>query len=182
MLNSCPTQEAVEYLRVEWKKYEMKCRDIEVGTTILLELELKVVECIMAGVEEQSKDYSKLSSNMGRILTNLTKIQHDNPQPPRKQEPEKEIERLMKGKCYRCGEGHQTDQCSQKGSCLKCTACNRKGHVAKACYTEMLKKSWTVKTNLVSAAAPGTPALMYKETTPSTEISNWLFLRTAPSS
>ena len=48
----------------------------------------------------------------------------------------KEIERLMKGKCYRCGEGHQTDQCSQKGGSLKCTACNRKGHVAKACYTE----------------------------------------------
>ena len=79
--------------------------------------------------------------------------------------PCKEIERLMKGKCYRCGEGHQTDQCSQKGGSLKCTACNRKGHVAKACYTEMLKKSGTVKTNLVSAAAPGTPALTYEETT-----------------
>ena len=26
MLNSCPTTEAIEYLRVEWKKYEMKCR------------------------------------------------------------------------------------------------------------------------------------------------------------
>ena len=37
MLNSCPTTEAVEYLRVEWKKYEMKC--IEVGTTILMELD-----------------------------------------------------------------------------------------------------------------------------------------------
>ena len=77
----------------------------------------------------------------------------------------KEIERLMKGKCYRCREGHQTDQCSQKGSSLKCTACNRKGHMAKACYTEMLKKSGTVKTHMVSAAAPGTPALTYEETT-----------------
>ena len=77
----------------------------------------------------------------------------------------KEIERPMKGKCYRCGEGHQTDQCSQKGGSLKCTACNRKGHVVKASYTEMLKKSGTVKTNLVSAAAPGTPALTYEETT-----------------
>ena len=90
MLNSCPTQEAVEYLCVEWKKYEMKCRDIEVGTTILMELDPTVVECIMAGVEEQSKEYSKLSSNMGRILTNLTRIQHDNPQPQRQQEPNKE--------------------------------------------------------------------------------------------
>ena len=90
MLNSCPTQEAVEYLRVEWKKYEMKCRDIEVGTTILMELDPTVVERIMAGVEEQSKEYSKLSGNMGRILTNLTKIQHDNPQPQRQQEPDRE--------------------------------------------------------------------------------------------
>ena len=82
----------------------------------------------------------------------------------------KEIERLMKGKCYRYGEGHQTDQCSQKGGSLKCTACNTKGHVAKACYTEMLKKSRTLKTNLVSAAPPGTPALTYEETTLPTRI------------
>ena len=87
MLNSCPTQEVVEYLRVEWNKYEKKCRDIEVGTTILMELGPTVVERIMAGVEEQSKKYSKLPSNMGRILTNLTKIQHDNPQSQRQQEP-----------------------------------------------------------------------------------------------
>ena len=90
MLNSCPTQEAVEYLRVEWKKYEMKYRDIEVGTTILMELDPTVVERIMAGVEEQPKEYSKLSSNMRRILTNLTRIQHDNPQPQRQQEPDRE--------------------------------------------------------------------------------------------
>ena len=79
MLNSCPTTEAIEYLTVEWKKYEMKCRDIEVGTTILMELDPIVFENIIAGFEEQSKEYSKLSNNMGRILTNLTKIQHDNP-------------------------------------------------------------------------------------------------------
>ena len=90
MLNSCPTQEAVEYLRVEWKKYEMKCRDIEVGTTILMELDPTVVERFMAGVEKQSKEYSKLSSNMGRILTNLTRILHDNPQPQQQREPDKE--------------------------------------------------------------------------------------------
>ena len=56
----------------------------------------------------------------------------------------KEIEHLMKGKCCRCGEGHLTDQCSQKGSSLKCMACNRKGHIAQACYTEMLMKYGTV--------------------------------------
>ena len=78
--SSCPTTEAVEYLRVEWKKYEMQCRDIKVGTTILMELDPTLVERVMAGVEEQSKEYSKLSSNMGCILTNLTKIQHYNPQ------------------------------------------------------------------------------------------------------
>ena len=90
MLNSCPTQDVVEYLCVEWKKHEMKCRDSEVGTTILMELDPTVVERIMAGVEEQSKEYLKLSSNMGRILKNLTRIQHNNPQPQRQQEPDKE--------------------------------------------------------------------------------------------
>ena len=89
MLNSCPTTEAVEYIRVEWKKYEMKCRDIEVGTTILMELDPTNVERIMAGVEEHPKEYSKLSSNMGRILTNLTKIQHDDPQPQQQRELDK---------------------------------------------------------------------------------------------
>ena len=34
----------------------------------------------MAYIKEQSKEYSKLSINMGHILTNLTTIQHDNPQ------------------------------------------------------------------------------------------------------
>ena len=51
----------------------------------------------------------------------------------------REIDKLMKDKCFRCGEGHLTDQCSQKGNTLKCTSCNRKGHLAKACYSTMLK-------------------------------------------
>ena len=68
----------------------MKCQDIEVGTTILMELDPTVDERIMARVEEQSKEYSKLSSNMGRMLTNLTKIQHDNPQAQQQREPDKE--------------------------------------------------------------------------------------------
>ena len=94
MLNSCPTNEAAEYLRVEWKKFEMKCRDIKAVTTILMELDPSqldptVVERSMAGVEEQFKEYSKLSSNLGRILTNLTEIQH-NPQPQQLREPDKE--------------------------------------------------------------------------------------------
>ena len=37
----------------------------------------------------------------------------------------KEINKLMKGKYFRCGEGHQMDQCSQRGNTLKCTSCNR---------------------------------------------------------
>ena len=44
---------------------------------------------------------------------------------PKKQEDparRKKIERLMKGKCYRCGEGHQTDQCSQKLQCQRRSA------------------------------------------------------------
>ena len=56
MLNSCPTQEAVEYLRVEWKKYEMKCRDIEVGTTILMELDHSLVERIVAGLTNKQRN------------------------------------------------------------------------------------------------------------------------------
>ena len=43
MLNSSPTTEGVKYLRVEWKKYKMKCQDIKVGTTILMELNPTVV-------------------------------------------------------------------------------------------------------------------------------------------
>ena len=90
MLNSWPTTEAVEYLRVEWKKYEMKSRDIKFGTTILMELDPTVVDRIMAGVDEQSKEYSNLSNNKGRILTRLTKIQHDNPQSQQQSKPDKE--------------------------------------------------------------------------------------------
>ena len=35
MIATCPTTEAVEYLQIEWAKYERKCRDIEIGTSIL---------------------------------------------------------------------------------------------------------------------------------------------------
>ena len=89
------------------------------------------------------------------------------PKQPKKQEDparRKEIERLMKGKCYPCGENHQTDQCSQKGSSLKCTSCGRKGHVAKAWYTDMLKKSGAIKTNTVQAS-PGQLAITQEQTT-----------------
>ena len=33
-----------------------------------------------------------------------------------------------------------------------CTSCGQKGHFAKACYTDMLKKSGMVKPNTVQAA------------------------------
>ena len=63
----------------------------------------------------------------------------------------------MKGKCFRCGEGHPKDQCSQKGNTLKCTSCNRKDHLAKECYSTMLKL--VVKTNAVTAEPASHPAL-----------------------
>ena len=54
-------------------------------------MELDPTERIMAGVEEQSKEYSsKFLNNMGRILTNLTKIQHNNLQPQLQSEPDRE--------------------------------------------------------------------------------------------
>ena len=56
MLNSYPTTKAVKCLRVEWKKYEMKCRDIEVKTTIIMELDLTVVECIMFVWRSNARD------------------------------------------------------------------------------------------------------------------------------
>ena len=60
----------------------MKCSDIEVCTTILLEKDPTVKERIMTGIEEQSTDYSKLSSHMRRILAELTKFKHETvPQP-----------------------------------------------------------------------------------------------------
>ena len=55
MIATCPTTEAVEYLSIEWAKYERKCRDIEVGTSILMGKYPTVVERIMMGVEEQAK-------------------------------------------------------------------------------------------------------------------------------
>ena len=58
---------------------EMKCRDIEVGTTNLLEEDPTVKVRIMTGIKEQSSKYSKLSSYMGRILAELTKFKQDAP-------------------------------------------------------------------------------------------------------
>ena len=64
-------------------------------------------------------------------------------------------------------------QCSQKGSSLKCTACNRKGHIAKACYMDMLKKSGTVKINMVSGLLALQPKPM---SPPHSRQYEWLYL------
>ncbi len=61
----------------------------------------------------------------------------------------KEIENIMKGKCYRCGEAHQTDKCPTKGQKINCTSCNRRGHTEKACYSKLLQNK--VSTNQVTA-------------------------------
>ena len=77
MITTCPTTEAVEYLRIEWAKYEPKCRDIKIGTSILMGKDPTVVELIMVGVEEQAKEYQILTNQMGKILKGLTKIKRD---------------------------------------------------------------------------------------------------------
>ena len=54
-----------------------KCRDIEVGTSILMGKDPTVVERIVVGVEEQAKEYQVLSNQMGKILQGLTRIKRD---------------------------------------------------------------------------------------------------------
>ena len=89
----------------------------------------------------------------------------------------KEIEKLMKGKCYKCGDNHSTDACNQKFGKLNCNLCNRKGHLAKACYSEMLKKSAT--SNSVQAQAViSTPATTYAQTAGANQAATQVF--TAP--
>ena len=90
MITSCYTKEAIEYLRIEWRKYKMNCRDIKVGTTILLEKDPTVKERKMTGIEEQSTEYSKLSSHVGRILAELTKFKQDTPASAAAKEQDKE--------------------------------------------------------------------------------------------
>ena len=46
MIATCPPTEAVEYLRIELAKYERKCRDIEVGTSILMGKETKSLDIL----------------------------------------------------------------------------------------------------------------------------------------
>ena len=98
MITSCPTIEAVEYLRIVWRKYEMKCRDIKIGTTILLEKDPTVKDRIMTGIEEQSTEYAKLSSHMGQILAELTRFKQENPAPAAGTKKEKEP-KIMKELC-----------------------------------------------------------------------------------
>ena len=52
----------------------------------------------MAGIEEQSSEYAKLSSYMGRILAELTKFKQENPAPAGNAEKEKEP-KIMKELC-----------------------------------------------------------------------------------
>ena len=76
----------------------MKCRDIEVGTTILLKKDPKVKDIIMTGIEEQSSKYVKLSSHMGRILAELKKFKQENPAPaagPEKRKRAQDNERTL---------------------------------------------------------------------------------------
>ena len=55
--------------RIEWAKYEQKCRDIEIGTSKLMGKDPTVVERIMVGVEEQAKEYQILSNQTAQITS-----------------------------------------------------------------------------------------------------------------
>ena len=76
------------------------------------------------------------------------------------------IEKIMKGKCYRCGEPHATDTCNTKGQKINCTLCKKRGHIAKACFTDALKK--TVLANQVTTV-PQQPAITYEPTEPTVQ-------------
>ena len=59
----------------------------------------------------------------------------------------------------------------KKSSSLKCTSCGWKGRIAKACYTNMLKKSGAIKTNTVQASPiPGQLAIKQEATSLSTRM------------
>lgn len=55
-----------------------------------MELDPKVIDRIMVGEEEQSNEYEKILSLMGRILTDLSKIKQNQPPPPNPQNTDKE--------------------------------------------------------------------------------------------
>ena len=72
----------------------------------------------------------------------------------------RDIERLMQGKCYRCGESHKTESCSHTFKSLKCSKCERQGHISKACYSEMLKKQSTpIATQVVHTTLQASQAI-----------------------
>ena len=77
MLNLNPTQEAVDYLKIDWSKYEKKCRDIEVGTQLIVAKDAKYYESTMKGVDLQTTEYEKLSNQMAKVLTKLTALKRE---------------------------------------------------------------------------------------------------------
>ena len=86
----------------------------------------KLQDVIKIGEAYKRKTFAKKGFTVKVNTQQTTSGRGTRPKQPKKQEDparRKEIERLMKGKCYRCGEGYPTDQYSQKGSFLKCTSC-----------------------------------------------------------
>ena len=139
------------------------CREEELRGDLQKLESPKLQDVIKIGEAYERKTFAKKGFTVKVNAQQTTSGSGARPKQPKKKEDparRKEIERLMKGKCYRCWENHQTDQCSQKGSSLKCTSCGRKGHIAKACYTDMLKMSGAIKTNTVQASTiPGQLAI-----------------------
>ena len=144
------------------------CREEELRGDLQKLESPKLQDVIKIGEAYKRKTFAEKGFTVKVNAQQTTSCGGARPKQPKKQEDSarrKEIERLMKGKCYRCGEGHPTDQCSQKGSSLKCTSCRRKGHIAKACYTDMLEKSGAIKTNAVQALPiPGQLAITQEAT------------------
>ena len=131
------------------------CREEELRGDLQKLESPKLQDVIKIGEAYERKTFAEKSFTIKVNAQKASSSGGARPKQPKKPEDparRKEIERLMKGKCYCFGESHQTNQCSQKGSSLKCTSCSRKGHKAKACYTDMLKKSGAIKTNTVQAS------------------------------
>ena len=111
----------------------VRCREEELRGDLQKLESPKLQDVIKIGEAYERKKFAEKGFTVKVNAQQTTSGRGARPKQPKKPEnhaQRKEIEMLMKGKCYRCKESHQTVQCSQKGSSLKCTSCGRKGHIA----------------------------------------------------